>query len=536
MGVVRLPQPAPQYDPREQAILRSEIEMAILRLDAKLEDVRVAPRVRDIAISFNEVGQALVNIRCNDDTLSLRYAVSADGAPSQDTVQASGVQDGPDLDVTLEGPFSVGAVLYISVLPYAGPDGDGREGALKSNSATRGDPFYEECRAIVLASSDTTITIEASGVSTTGIATVELEDADGLTILSGLAEGVAGTSPQRWTFQRPVGTDGQPRFTAHFPDAVDDSDIALVPALGFSPLYFLGCRARVLEDRDAEMLVRVATADPFPQGANSARLTATLSGVASTTPALPVDLTPTAVYSAADDAYVDLTIPKPGFGAADGEVVFRLQSLVGTRVDDYDVLAVPAQTRATPWVRASRTVTALQATITWDGGPTVELSTDGGVTWAAPPASPFTVDRPPSVLEADLQYLFRGVGFDNGQTIYATQTVTIPRQGPTYVQAVMVTLIDAPGDGGGSFSVDWNQTVSDPSSLTYEVIYSITDGGAGTDFVTDQVATATAKPVVVSTPLGDDGGLSPIGGVVVVRAYYEDTLLEEDDYDGLFAI
>jgi len=536
MSVV-LPPPPGQYDPRDQAVFRDEMIRTVLRLETAIDDAAVRPRILDAVVSFNDQGQALLNLRCNADTLSLRYAVSGDAAPTYETVQAADVQRGSSYDVTLEGPYSVGSVLYLAVIPYAGPEGDGRAGDVFRLSATRGDPFYAECRAVIVGSSPTTITVEASGLSRTGTAAVRLADADGLTIVSGLAVDTPGVSPQRWVFLRPAeGTPaGTPRFTATFPDAVDDSDLCSVPPIGFSPLYFLGVRARVFQVLDEKLIVRVAVADPFPQGADSVTLSATVTGDAVLTPSLPLTLTPTAAFSGVDGAYVDLEITRPELFAADAEIVFRVTSALAARVDDFDVLDVLARTRAVPWLEISRALTPDDATITWDGGPLVEYSTDGGVTFTTPPASPFTVERPDSALGFDLVYTFRATGADNGLTIYQQQDVVIPRKSPDYLSGILVTTLDAPGDGGGSFEISFTEGVPGPTDIVYEATYSITDGGTGTSFVTDQVATGSASPIVVATPLGDDAGASPIGGVVVLRAKYEDTVLDTTTYDGLFA-
>ena len=74
-----------------------------------------------------------------------------------------------------------------------------------------------------------------------------------------------------------VGGIGQVQFTAVTTGAIDDSDYVDIPEVGRDTVYLV-TRARVTATDNSSVTVRVAVADPYPQGANSAAISAAVCG------------------------------------------------------------------------------------------------------------------------------------------------------------------------------------------------------------------------------------------------------------------
>lgn len=85
----------------------------------------------------------------------------------------------------------------------------------------------------------------------------------------------------------------------------------------------LATRARVTATNPTTWTVRVAVADPYPQGAASVSIATQDLGVgAATTPSSPQTVTPAASLTEAAGTYVDYTVTRPAFGAGAGRVTF----------------------------------------------------------------------------------------------------------------------------------------------------------------------------------------------------------------------
>lgn len=109
---------------------------------------------------------------------------------------------------------------------------------------------------------------------------------------------------------------------------------------GASPLSLIA-RARVLSSTTTELAVRVAVADPFPQGANSVTITYTEMGGTGTacSPASGQTLTPAATLTEDGGTYVDFTITRPAFLSGTRRVTFTASA--SGRQSASDAIDVP---------------------------------------------------------------------------------------------------------------------------------------------------------------------------------------------------
>lgn len=475
--MIRLPEPTLSYDPREQSILRRELELTIARLNERINEVERSPRVQDIQMEFDGANNLLLTILCNPDTLSFRFATSTTAAPDLAAVAEEDIRTGSRGDFEVVGPFAAGTTVYVSVVPYSGVVADGMDGPLYSESEVNGTTEDGECRAIVFSATATQLTVEVFAPTSVGVGTVAMTSLTGTTQVSGNGVGVYGTASQTYVFNRPgVGQpNGEVRFNARFPNLPDAADILTIPAQGLQ-LLFLASRAQILETSSMDLTVRVSVLDPVPQGANTLQIAYALTGLSGVTPASPQLVTPVAYFSGLAGTYVDFTVPRPL--GADGEILFTVTSTAGVRILDKVAVTVPFR----PAVPASLSVRPLmddtEYTIEWAGTATVELSIDGGA-WDTPPASPITVERQAVVGGRNVSYTFRATG-ELGDV--RTETVIVLRQNATAaglpaIASVGITPVTAPCDGGGSATVTW--TVTDmPGTETFDVEWSNLGPGA----------------------------------------------------------
>lgn len=132
--------------------------------------------------------------------------------------------------------------------------------------------------------------------------------------------------------------------------------------------------------------------------------------------------------------------------------------------------------------------------VIWAGIGSIELSTDGGAHWAAPPASPITVPRPiPGA--ANLEYAFRATR--NGQTI--SNTVSIPALGIT---TATPNLSVAPGTITAT-SIVLQPVASNPhTSVTpaLTLTYVNCTGNVPAGSITSGTLVSVNRPVFASAP------------------------------------
>lgn len=165
-----------------------------------------------------------------------------------------------------------------------------------------------------------------------------------------------------YTVTRPAFGVGAGRitFTVTAANRTSDSDAVDVPEINRDTVY-LATRARVLSVTATTVVVRVAVADPYPQGSNSVSLAyVELNTGAATSPTSPQLLTPAATLTEAAGTYADFTITRPAFGAGAGRVTFT--ATASGRVTDSDAVDVEEVGRDTVYLTSRARVTSTTAT------------------------------------------------------------------------------------------------------------------------------------------------------------------------------
>jgi len=103
----------------------------------------------------------------------------------------------------------------------------------------------------------------------------------------------------------------------------------------------LSVRARVTATTATDVTVRVAVADPHPQGANTASIAYQDLGSGGVAPASPQTVTPETTLTEAANTYKDFTVTRPAFGADPGRVTFT--ATAASRVSAQDAIDVLPQ-------------------------------------------------------------------------------------------------------------------------------------------------------------------------------------------------
>jgi hypothetical protein len=478
-GQLVLARPSQDYDPQQEAVFRSQIELAMVEVRSAIDELRISPQVFDVLISFAPDGSALLDIKCNADTLSFKYAVSPIAPVTAEQVRLEGVQAGSKGTFTVVGPFQPGETLHVGVLPYAGEDADGTEGPLYQEAATYAALIANECRAVVIAATDTTISVRVTATANTiGAPTVTLASLTGATINSGLAVLTPGASPQTWVFNRPAAMAGEGRalFTARFADALDDRDAVIIPEQGTN-LLFLGVRASVIEVQPRTAIVRIAAVDPIPQGANTVDLDYSMLTAVTLDPVSPQTVTPAAVYSGAAGTYLDVEVPL--LVNTINRLTVRAESNAASRIPDEDLVTLPGRAGIPASLEVLPEYTATDCSISWEVGDTdlAEVSINGGAFTPLADAGTVVVARQAWSGGSDQFYTYRSTG-ELGDI--KTQTVIVVRQDVRVPGLPAITSISMLNglfncDGSGQFDISW--TVADmPGTETYEVEWEVLEG------------------------------------------------------------
>lgn len=219
-----------------------------------------------------------------------------------------------------------------------------------------------------------------------------------------------------FTITRPAFGAGAGRvtFTATATNRQSAIDAVDVPEVDRDTV-FLAMRARVLSTTPTTVVVRVAVADPYPQGAASVSIATQDLGVGSaTTPASPQTVTPAATITEAAGTFVDYTVTRPAFGAGAGRVTFT--ATAANRTSDSDAVDVPEVDRDTVYLAMRARITATTATTLTvrvavadpypQGAASVSIATqDLGVGAATTPSSPQTVTPASTITEAAGTYI-----------------------------------------------------------------------------------------------------------------------------------
>lgn len=250
------------------------------------------------------------------------------------------------------------------------------------------DVIMCECRAEITAIDATTVTVTVTGSRTPGTTTglplpgnveVELVAIDGTaTLNSGAAVATPVASGSVWVFDRAADTDpaSYAQFRASLVGAHPDDDLVVIPEQDNATLR-MRSRARILNITPSAITVRVLTADPTPQGADSATITVDNPDGLTVSPEGPETTTPEDDLDEAEGTYQDFVILRPN--ASDAAVTFETSA--DDRLSDFDPVGIPAQTNATLYatcraviIRRDEETVVVQVTATGVGGvPTVQL-------------------------------------------------------------------------------------------------------------------------------------------------------------------
>lgn len=229
---------------------------------------------------------------------------------------------------------------------------------------------YAQCVAQVTASSETDVTVTVTGDSALGSPQVKLVSIAGTAVkTAGANAGTLVASGSAWTFSRGAFADGPSQlvFAAEGAGLISDTDLVEVPERGRDTVA-LFVRARVTASTETDVTVRVAVADPFPQGLDSATIAYVATGLSGISPASGQTVTPAATITEGPATYVDFTVPRPAAGAPVGRVTFTVTA--ASRVSDSDAVDVPARSEAHVSAVVSFGADG-SATLTFTGSPSI---------------------------------------------------------------------------------------------------------------------------------------------------------------------
>lgn len=255
-----------------------------------------------------------------------------------ETVSLRLVEYRPDYLNPLASQLRVGAVARDITADI------GQTGSTSAAPSSAADPLvYTLCEARQTDADATTVDVTVTASAETGTPAVRLVAIEGTGSLSaGAAIGQLVASGSVWTFTRGAFGSGptQVVFEAVLNDAVTDADLIVIPEQGRDTVP-LQCRARVIATRATEIDVRVAVADPFPQGADSGSIAYSEDGLGSISPSSPQTVTPASTITEGAGTYRDFTIPRPAVGQPPGRATFTATAT--DRTSDSDAIDVPAQ-------------------------------------------------------------------------------------------------------------------------------------------------------------------------------------------------
>jgi hypothetical protein len=462
--------------------------------------VRVADRdTRQAAL------QITASVTGGDDTeveITLTASDTLGGSPSITynvfgATYVSGSGLGPYVFTRPASGAGVGRVVFTASLPGRSDVAD----ALDIPEQPSSGILYTECRAAVTGVTATSITVTVTGVAPTGTPQVELVAVTGsATRTAGPLVGVPSASGQAWTFSRGAfdAGIGQVQFRATLSGAQSDDDFVVIPEVGRDTVA-LAMRCRVIASDATTVTVRVAVADPYPQGSGSVSLTYQNSGSPGVSPGSGGSLTPAATINEAAGTYEDFTVDRPTFGNPPGRVTFTASA--ANRVTDSDAVDIPAQDVSLPSLSLQVTPGETSYSVAYSGTGTVEASLDGA-SWAAAAASPIVVSR--NAAGGDDQVLsLRATA--SGQTV--SDSVTIPAQDPT---------------GGGTVPPSipvLYVTTQDNSANTITLAFAVENAPGG--YTLDLAWSRKSRTA-------DDGNEGVITGISTTSPYAFDT----DTHDG----
>ncbi len=284
-----------------------------------------------------------------------------------------------------------------------------------------------------------------------------------------------------FTVTRPAFGTGSRRvtFTATAANRVSDSDAVDIPAVERDTVALV-MRARVTASTSTTQTIRVAVADPYPQGAASATITYSEVGGTGTacSPASGGTVTPAATITEGAGTYIDYTVTRPNFQTGSRRVTFT--ATAADRTSAFDAIDVPAvETDFTmPTLDLSPTVSAGSVSIAFTSTGTVEFKIDDGAYGAA--SSPEVITR---TAEAQVVTFKAVLGT---QTVYGSITVpaALGTTSTGFFTSVSQAILSHAAD---TVTLSWSW-VGDPA---YFRVF-VKDGAVAWDYVGDTIVGASS--------------------------------------------
>lgn len=300
------------------------------------------PPAADVAVleqpvpSYPSAGNFSLTVRGNDQTAGILRETNAGGTWGSPVEEVGAVW-------TFGGAQSTSGIIEYRFSPrnLAGVLGTARKYVDISRYIAPLPPVAQ-CRARIIDSDATTVTVQGDAVPVTGTVTM-IGVTGGASLLSGPAVGVASPSGTVWVFHRAVinAGAGQAEFLAEATGHQSDRGLATIEEQGRDTVPLL-MRATVFSNTTTQMVIRVPVADPYPGG--SITVTYTAQGTGSISPASPQTLTGTVTSDIETTAYIDFTVLKAAVASPGGSVTFMATSPGRTFASDpVTVPAVPTQ-------------------------------------------------------------------------------------------------------------------------------------------------------------------------------------------------
>lgn len=379
-----------------------------------------------------------------------------------------------------------GGAIFRSVLAGAVSDDDFIEIPEQGR-----DTVYLASRARVTATTDTTVTVRYAVADPypqgTNSVTVTYQSlgTGGVTPASGGFITPAATLTEAlgtyidYTITRPAfgaGT-GRVTFTASAANRVTDSDAVDIPAVERDTVA-LACRVTTVTTATpaTTVIVRVAVADPYPQGANSATISYAITGLATPTQTdgsplpNPIQVTPAATLTGGAGTFYDFLVTRPAATAAPGRITFtatatgRTAATGGATIPAQDIIGPSLKIVTTPGT------SSYSLLITWDG--TIVYNLDG----VSQSVSGWTSPRTETITRGDIGANTKVAAFAvTKDTSTISESINVP---PKDVTSATITIgTQTADDTTETYEFDWT-TSGFPTGTTYDLNYrTVTTGG-----------------------------------------------------------
>ncbi len=280
-------------------------------------------------------------------------------------------------------------------------------------------------------------------------------------------------------------------------------------------------RGRVTSTSATEVIVRVAVADPFPQGTDTATVAYQDEGSGGVSPGSGGTVTPEPTITEAANTYIDFTITRPAFTAGTGRVTFTVTA--SDREAAVAAIDVPAQEKTSfgPSLTVTPTPGNPNYSIAWSGSGTITVSVNGAG-YGTPAVSPIAVARGAEGTTG-ITYAFRAVL--DGQTI--DNTITVPPIGadtttpdlelvPGTVTPTLVPFTITGSNPSGGAAPELTATPFNCTMTISGVAYtSETTIGSGTIIVVDRPAFSSNQATLTGKASISGGGLETISRTIL---------------------